>query len=526
MSKKKTVEKLQEDKRYLGAKICEVEFMLNQVREELKSTSAEKAAALNDVQLLQKEAKNLSFKLEEAKHREQDALCAVNETEREMERMSLQHKEKTKSFEQDMSRCQQEVARLQAIVSKQEERLLDRREEVGVKDEAIRQLEHEQYKIRGDCGTQASNIGWALSESKRRCAELERELQAVTWENQQLKNEKEALQNESKVPTTCSTPSKHTTPQPSRRGRDGAIFHNLQRSQPRCPASSDTFLLAATSTPSGIPAHGSTKALDWDVSTVLSDYQKLQQEHRCLRENFEQTSCRLNQLRSETKESEAEHRKLQDALDTLQEEHMQTETKLATMKKEMEATKCHAYSVKETEVATPEQIREGFEAKLKLHNVEQELSRLQREYHTKNAELLDTQAALHELQSMQPSATTKLQEQYDAKVAELTEAQSCLRDLHSCLGTKGAALAHLESQLSVSFQKLHTLTMALEGRENETSKAEANVVALCQEKTALEEQLYTAQSELKDSQVRILLLILFQSGNLTISIHHITYIHT
>ena len=509
-NKKKTqVEKLQEDKRHLSTKLCEVDFMLNQVREEVKSTSAEKEAALNDVQLLQKEVKTLTVKLEEARHREQDALCAANEAEKRIDRMSLQHKERIKSFEQDMSRCQQEVARLQGIVSKQEERLLDRREEVVVKDEAIRQLEHEQYKIKGDCGTRASNIEWALSACKRKCAELDRELQVVKGENQLLKNEKEALQNEGKVHTTCSTPSMHTTPQTSRRGRDEAVFHNLHRTHPRGPTRSDNFLLAATSTPSGSPAHSGTKALDLDISAVLSDYQKLQQEHQCLRENFEQTTSRLNQLRSEAKESEAEHRKLQHALDTLQEEHAQTMATLAAMKIEMEATKRLAHSVKESKVATPEQIREGFEAKLKLQNVEQEFARLQKEYHSKNAELLDAQSALQELQSMQPSNTTSLQEQYDAKVAELAEAQSCLKSLQMSLGTKDAALAHFETQLSESSQKLHTLTLELERRDNEASKGETKVATLCKEKAALEEQLYTTQNKLKDSQVRILLLIYF-----------------
>ena len=510
---KKTVEKLQEDKRHLNVQICEVEFVLNQVREELKSTSAEKAAALNDVQLLQKEVRSLSFKLEEAKHREQDAQCAVGKAEREMEKMSLQHKEKTKSFEQDMARCQQEIARLRAIVSKQEERLLDRKEEVGVKDEAIRQLEHEQYKIRGDCGTRASNIEWALSESKRKCAELERELQMVKAENRLLKNEKEGLQIETKVPATSSIPNVHTTPKASGNSGSEAVFHHLHRTHPRChPTSSGTFVLAATSTPSGTPILSSSKALDWDVSTVLSDYQKLQQEHQCLRENFEQATNRLNQLRSKTKESDAEHRKLRDALDSLQEEHRQTEARLLIMKEEMEATNHHAKSVKKSEVVTPEQIREGFEMKLKLQNVEQELAGLRKEYHAKNAELLDAQSELRELQSMQPSHqqdTAKLREQYNTKAAELAEAHSCLKELHSCLSTKDTALAHLEAQLSESSQKLHTLAMALEKQKEKAPEVEAKVVTLCHEKAALEEQLCTAQCELKDAQVRILPLIHF-----------------
>lgn len=503
---KKTVEKLQEDKRHLSAQICEVQSILNQVREELKSASAEKAAALNDVQLLQKEVRSLSLKLDEAKHREQVALCAVSEAERTMERVSLQHKEKTKSFEQDMSRCQQEIARLQGIVSKQEERLLDRTEEVGVKDEAIRQLEHEQCKIRGDCGTRASNIEWALSESRKKCAALERELQVVKGENRLLQNDKEAVQNATKVPVVSSISNMPTTPKASGRERSEAVFHHLHRTHPRCnPPNSGTFV--TTSTPSGTPVLTSSKALDWDVSTVVSDYQKLQQEHQCLKENFEQTVNRLSQLRSKTKESDAQQRKLQDALKTLQEEHRQTQARLLTMKKEMEASK-PANFVKKAEEVTPEQIREGFEIKLKLHNAEQELAGLRKEYHAKNAQLMDAQSELHQLQSMQLSHqqnTAKFQEQYDAKAAELAKAQVCLKELQSRLDAKDTALANLETQLGESSQKLHTLTTALEKQKEKAPEVDAKVETMYRKRAALEEQLCAAQRDLKDVQVRILI---------------------
>lgn len=502
---KKTVEKLQEDKRHLSAQICEVEFILSHVREELKATSTEKAAALNDVQLLQKEVTNLSCKLEEAKQQEQDALCAVSEAERAMERMSLQHREKTKSFEQDMSRCQQEIARLQAIVNKQEERLLDRTEEVGLKDEAIRQLEHQQYKIRGDCGTRASNIEWALSETKRKCAELERELQVVKGENRTLKNAKEDLQNETKVSAVSNIPNASTTPKTSGRERSEAVFHHLHRTHPRC---NPPLFLATTSTPSGTPVSSSSKALDWDVSTVVSDYQKLQQEHQCLRENFEQTAKRLDQLKSKTKESDAEHRKLQGALANLREEHKQTQARLLAMKEEMEAAKRHARPEKNSRVVTPEQIREGFELKVKLQDVEQELVGLRKEYHAKNAELLDVQSELRELQSDLPSHqqdVAKLREQCDAKTAELAEAHNCLKELQLCLRTKDTALADLEAQLGESSQKQHTLTVALEKQEEKAPKVEARVEALHHEKATLEGLLCVAQRELKETQVRVLI---------------------
>lgn len=508
---KKTVEKLQEDKRHLSAQICEVQSILNQVREELKSASSEKAAALNDVQLLQKEVRSLSLKVDEAKHREQVALCAVSEAERTMERMSLQHKEKTKSFEQDMSRCQQEIARLQGIVNKQEERLLDRTEEVGVKDEAIRQLEHEQCKIRGDCGTRASNIEWALSESRRKCADLERELQVVKGENRLLENAKETVQNATKVPVVSSISNMSTTPKASGRERSEAVFHHLHRTHPRFnPPNSGTFVLATTSTPSGTPVLTSSKALDWDVSTVVSDYQKLQQEHQCLKENFEQTTNRLNQLRSKTKESDAEQRKLQNALETLQIEHRQTQARLLAMKEEMEASK-PANFVKKAEEVTPEQIREGLEIKMKLHNVEQELAGLRKEYHAKNSQLMDARSELHQLRSMQLSHQqnmAKFQEQYDAKEAELAKAQVCLKELQSHLNTKDTALANLETQLGESSQKLCSLTTALEKQKEKAPEVEAKVETMYHKKAALEEQLCTAQRDLKDAQVRILIHLL------------------
>ena len=455
-SKKKTLEKVEEDNRHLNSQLFQLKDEMQHLNEELKTISCQKSATLIELQQLQKEMNNLAAQLEESKAKEQYALQQSEDAEKRLEKASSQFKEKVQLMEQDCSRFQIEMSKLQFKVEKQESVILEKQEEIRVKDEAIQQLEQSQSRIKVDCSTRASNIETALVRSKKKCSALAREVESMSAEKMDLLNGYEQLKSDYEL---ANTPKASSVKEQIRNNSE----HTCRRS-----AVSDTCLVAAISTPNGTPVHGQVN-MDWDISTVMSDYHRLQQDHQCLLANFQQTTSKLQQLKQQVKEKDGE-------LASLQKSYDESETRAKILQEKLLA-KENEQGI-ETVVANPETIREALEAKARIHGLEQSLEDLNKQYHIRNSELLEKQAVSD--------------------------------NLHKQLEARHDDISSLEKKLSTSLKQIQSLTKALESRESDRDKESVREVAevrrqldeMRHDKYALEDLLESAEGDFDQLKVR------------------------
>ena len=454
-SKKKTIEEVEEDNRHLNRQLFQLKDEMQHLNEEVKTISCQKSATLIELQQLQKEVNNLAAQLEESKAKEQYALQQSEDAEKRLEKASSQFKEKVQLMEQDCSRFQIEMSKLQLKVEKQESVILEKQEEIRVKDEAILQLEQSQSRIKVDCSTRASNIETALVRSKKKCSALAREVESMSAEKMDLLNGYEQLKSDYEMTNTPKALS---------------VKDQVRNSMHACRRStvSDTCLVATTSTPNGTPVHGQLN-MDWDISTVMSDYHRLQQDHQCLLVNFQQTTSKLQQLKQEVKEKDGELASLQKLYD-------ESDTKAKLLEEKLLA-KGNEQGI-ETVVANPETIREALEAKARIHGLEQSLEDLNKQYHIRNSELLEKQ-----------TVSDNLNKQLEARNDDISS---------------------LEKKLSASLEQIQSLTKALEGRESDKNKESIREVAelrrqldeMRRDKYALEDLLESAEGDFDQLKVR------------------------
>ena len=450
-SKKKSIEEVEEDNRHLNRQLFQLKDEMQHLNEEVRTISCQKSATLIELQQLQKEVNNLAAQLEESKAKEQYALQQSEDAEKRLEKASSQFKEKVQLMEQDCSRFQIEMSKLQLKVGKQESVILEKQEEIRVKDEAIQQLEQSQSRIKVDCSTRASNIETALVRSKKKCSALAREVESMSAEKMDLLNGYEQLKSDYEMTNTPKALS---------------VKDQVRNSMHTCRRStvSDTCLVATTST----PVHGQVN-MDWDISTVMSDYHRLQQDHQCLLVNFQQTTSKLQQLKQEVKEKDGELASLQRLYD-------ESDTKAKLLEEKLLAKEIDQGI--ETVVANPETIREALEAKARIHGLEQNLEDLNKQYHIRNSELL--------------------------------EKQTVSDNLHKQLEARNDDISSLEKKLSASLEQIQSLTKALEGRESDKNKESIREVAelrrqldeMRRDKYALEDLLESAEGDFDQLKVR------------------------
>ena len=355
MSKKKrAIEKLEDENHRLSVRIIHLEHEANLLKDELKNSVIKNSTSENEVQLLQKECNTLSLKLENALEEEQNARQFALATEAESTKSSDHFREVIQLLEQDLARFQQEISKMHSKMEKQEENLLERREEIQVKNVAIEHLERAQLKIKEECAARSSNLEVALSDSKKRCGHLEKENQLLKSDKLALLNECESLKFEMSRLSNTVTPCKSQ--------QDDAVLSHLHRRNKCGETRSDSYL-ACTSSPFGTPPT-SSEELD-----VAADNTKLQQEHQCLRDNFQQVMNKLRLAREEILDKDKALLVQKQRFEELQGEYY----------KEMGLSKGTPWE------NTPEDVRAEFEAKGKLAVVEQELEEIRKQYHLKNA---------------------------------------------------------------------------------------------------------------------------------------------
>jgi chromosome segregation ATPase len=455
-SKKKVRADLEEDNRHLNQQLCQLNDEMKHLRDELKTVSQQKSATLIELQQLQKETKDLAIQLKETKEKEHVASKQAEDAEKQLERASAQFKEKIHTLEQECSRFQIEMSKLQLKVDKQDSVILEKQEEARVKDEAIQHLEQRLSRIKVDCGTRTSNIESALVQTKKKCTALAREVDTMSAEKMSLLSGYEQLKSDyEKVssPQACSTKEQ---------------VKSTKEHVPCRSAVSDTHLLTTASSPSSIPVVGQL-TVDRDISAVMSDYRKLQQDHHCLLVNFQQTTLKLEQLKKNIKEKDSELASLQSICNRTERHAKQLEEKMCQTQKENNV---------ETVVANPESIREALEAKTQIHNLERDLEEAKKKYHMKNSELLEKQASIDHLNKQ--------------------------------MEMKDANIANLQSELQFSSEQIQTLKDALENKECGTceesllkvQKLQQQLDEMTRDKYAMEDLLESAEQDFDQLKVR------------------------